>query len=195
MSLDVPGFADPVLGAQSTFRAVLDAMSRPGSLHRAGEGLAPPPPLARSTAAVLLTLVDADTKLHAEAACAPARDWIAFHCGADLVADPDDAAFTLALSLPSLHTLPAGTDDAPEDGTTLILQVAALDSGQAWLLSGPGLASPVTLRADGLPPDFASIWAANHALYPRGVDLILCAGEMLTALPRSVRITDLPEDR
>ncbi len=44
------------------------------------------------------------------------------------------------------------------------------------------------LHVDGLPADFIAQWAANHALYPRGVDMVLCAGDRLCALPRSVQI-------
>jgi len=43
---------------------------------------------------------------------------------------------------------------------------------------------------EGLPDDFAAQWAANHTLYPCGVDLVLCAGERLCALPRSVRVEE-----
>ena len=82
MSIDLPGFADPVLKSQACFRAVLDAMARPGALHVAGTGLAPPAPLVPSAAAVLLTLVDGETPLFAAPGFAPARDWIGFHCGA-----------------------------------------------------------------------------------------------------------------
>jgi alpha-D-ribose 1-methylphosphonate 5-triphosphate synthase subunit PhnH len=57
-------------------------MARPGRVHAAGDGLTPPAPLDPATAAVPLTLVDGDTPLWLDAACAPARDWIAFHCGA-----------------------------------------------------------------------------------------------------------------
>ena len=39
-------------------------------------------------------------------------------------------------------------------------------------------------------PGFVQEWAANHAMFPRGVDLILCAGNRLAALPRSVRIEE-----
>jgi len=47
---------------------------------------------------------------------------------------------------------------------------------------------PVSLEVDGLPDDFASQWAANHALFPRGIDLLLCSGATLAALPRSVAV-------
>jgi alpha-D-ribose 1-methylphosphonate 5-triphosphate synthase subunit PhnH len=49
----------------------------------------------------------------------------------------------------------------------------------------------VVLHAAGLPGDFVARWAANHALFPRGVDLVLCAGERLAALPRSVAIEEV----
>ena len=84
--LDLPGFADPVGQSQSCFRALLDALSRPGTLHDAGAGLAAPAPLDPATAAVLLTLVDGDAPLHIAADCAPATDWLVFHCSTTPVA-------------------------------------------------------------------------------------------------------------
>jgi alpha-D-ribose 1-methylphosphonate 5-triphosphate synthase subunit PhnH len=183
-----PGFADPVLDGQACFRAVLEALAHPGriaTLAFAG----PPPPLDPATAAVLLTLADAETPLWLDDAAGAARAWIAFHCGAPPAAQ-GDAAFGLALRPVGLAGFAAGTDDAPEQGATLILQVAALGRGRALRLSGPGLAAPAVLRVDGLPESFAAEWAGNHARFPRGVDLILCAGQQVAALPRSTRIEE-----
>lgn len=70
----------------------------------------------------------------------------------------------------------------------LILQIAALGSGTAYRLSGPGLAEPVILRATGLADGFVTAWRCNHSLFPRGIDMVICAGEVLTALPRSVTL-------
>jgi alpha-D-ribose 1-methylphosphonate 5-triphosphate synthase subunit PhnH len=187
MSIELPGFADPVLDAQAGFRAVLAAMSRPGFVQSAGSGLTAPAPLAPSTAAVLLTLVDAETALAIDPDFAPAQEWIDFHCG-PLPATPATAAFVLAAALPDLATLATGSDEMPEASATVILQVASLGSGRRYSLAGPGLRMPQLLLVDGLPDDFAARWAVNHTLYPRGVDLILCAGDRLVALPRSVTV-------
>jgi alpha-D-ribose 1-methylphosphonate 5-triphosphate synthase subunit PhnH len=186
--VSLPGFADPVRDAQSTFRAVLDAMARPGRLHHAGQNLTAPAPLDRATAAVLLTLIDNETPLWVDSAAAASRDWLAFHCGAAMTDAPGDASFALALSMPNLEVLPSGTHEVPESSVTLILQVPALGIGTRYRLSGPGLRVPAPLAVTGLPEDFAHIWQANHALYPRGIDVVLCAGITLTALPRSVMI-------
>jgi alpha-D-ribose 1-methylphosphonate 5-triphosphate synthase subunit PhnH len=186
----LPGFVDPVGEAQATFRAVLDAMSRPGRLHQVGEGLSAPVPLDSATAAILLTLVDNETPLWLDPTAAAARDWLAFHCGAMVVDAPGNAAFALALSLPDLSLLSAGSHEAPERSATLILQIAALGKGTQYRLFGPGLREPMVLAATGLPTNFVQAWRQNHALYPRGVDIVLCAGRMLTALPRSVSIEE-----
>ncbi|MBV9782795.1 MAG: phosphonate C-P lyase system protein PhnH [Acidisphaera sp.] len=191
MSLDLPGFADPVAQAQGCFRAVLNALSRPGRLCEAGAGLTPPTPLDAATGAVLLTLLDGDTTLWLDAACGAAREWLAFHTGAPVCAAPADADFLLCRDLPDLAGVQAGSDEAPEDGATVILQVPALGRGRAMRLFGPGLRDPAELRVDGLPAGFASSWQANHARFPLGVDLILCAGTRLAALPRSVAVESL----
>jgi alpha-D-ribose 1-methylphosphonate 5-triphosphate synthase subunit PhnH len=183
-----PGFADPVTGAQACFRALLDAMARPGTLREAGAGLTPPAPLDPATAAVLLTLVDADTPLWLSDATEATWPWLAFHCGAVRSGDLGEATFACALTMPPLAALSPGSDAEPESSATLILQVAELGAGSAYTLSGPGLAGPARLAVTGLPEDFPAQWLANRALHPRGVDLILCAGERLAALPRSNRV-------
>ena len=188
--LDQPGFADPVAEAQACFRAVLGAMSNPGRLHACDGGLRPPPPLGVAAAAVLLTLVDADTPLWLDPAARAAADWIVFHCGARLVATPRDAAFAFARSIPTLGHFSLGTHEAPETAAMVIVQVAALGAGRAYRLSGPGLASPSLLKVEGLPPGFAREWGENRACFPRGVDLLLCAGSTLSALPRSVAVEE-----
>ncbi len=186
MSIDLPAFADPVHGAQSCFRAVLDAMSRPGTIGNAG--LTPPPPLAPATAAFLLTLVDGDTALGLAPEFQPAADWIAFHCGATITTGL--AAFVLATELPDLALLAQGSDDAPQDSATVILQVASLAGPARYRLTGPGIETHAILAIDGLPPDFIARWTLNRALFPRGVDLILCAGDRLACLPRGIAVSE-----
>ena len=186
MSLDTPGFTDPVHDSQACFRAVLDAMARPGTINAVTALATPPAPLHRATAAVLLTLVDLDTPLWLDPAARDAAPWIAFHCAAP-VADLPAAAFLLALDLPDLAGIHAGTDDGPEDGATLILQLPTLGTGPAWTVEGPGLAAATPFQAP-LPPALAAFWPDNHARFPRGFDLILCAGDRLAALPRSLSL-------
>lgn len=184
------GFTNPVPDAQRCFRAVLDAMARPGRIMRAN-GVTAPPPLGTAAAAVVLTLVDHETPLWLDPDAALARRWIEFHCGAPVVADHTACVFALALSLPDLNRLPKGSHESPQDSATVIYQVAAFGTGKAYRLSGPGLREPELLTVKGLPRDFVSIWRRNHALFPRGIDLILCAGDQLTALPRTVAIEEV----
>jgi len=106
-----PGFADPVRDSQAVFRAVLDAMARPGRVHEVAAPADPPPPLGRAAAAVLLTLVDAETPLFLDPFAEAARDWVLFHCGAPL-APVERARF--ALGPARLASLTAGTDEEPE---------------------------------------------------------------------------------
>jgi alpha-D-ribose 1-methylphosphonate 5-triphosphate synthase subunit PhnH len=183
-----PGFADPVGGAQLCFRAVLDAMARPGLVRSVG-GVSAPAPLCDAAAAVLLTLADHETPLWLDEAASAVRGWIAFHTGAP-VAAADEAMFAVGLALPDLSMLQTGSDEMPETSTTVVVQVASVRGGRGFVLDGPGLREPRMLFVDGLPADFSSIWQRNHGLYPRGIDLILCCGDELTALPRSVRVRE-----
>jgi len=186
-----PGFADPVQDAQAGFRALMDAMARPGRVRR----VTPPPELPEglgaAAAAAILTLADAETPLWTDAG-EEARGWIAFHAGAPLVQDPARAMLVLSLAaaMPPLAALHAGEDETPQDGATLIRQVARLEEGTGWRLTGPGIAQAHRLSVTGLPADFPAQWLANAARFPRGVDVVLCAGAALAALPRSVTLAE-----
>jgi alpha-D-ribose 1-methylphosphonate 5-triphosphate synthase subunit PhnH len=186
MDTRFPGFADPVLNAQACFRAVLEAMSRPGRVQPVVVPPEVPPGLSPAAAAVLLTLVDAATPLRL-AAGAEAEAWVRFHCGCPFLRD--NASFVLDPGA-TLMELDPGTDEEPERGATLILEVAELEEGNGWRLRGPGIADEHRLRVCGAPPGFAADWARNHARFPRGADAILCAGTRIAALPRSIRIEE-----
>ncbi|MGK7861584.1 phosphonate C-P lyase system protein PhnH [Falsiroseomonas sp. E2-1-a4] len=182
-----PGFADPVLDAQASFRAVLQAMSRPGQVQRVPNLPELPPGLSPAAAAVLLTLVDAETRLCLHAG-PEAEAWARFHCGAPLVA-AGAAQFVLDPAA-GLLALDPGNEEEPERGTTLILDVTTLEEGRGWRLRGPGIRDEHRLKVTGAPENFVADWAANRARTPCGVDVILCAGNAIAALPRSVAIEE-----
>nr|WP_314072670.1 phosphonate C-P lyase system protein PhnH [uncultured Roseococcus sp.] len=185
-----PAFNDPVFGAQETFRALMDAMARPGRLQRCDTLPDLPEALAPAAAAALLALADAETPVWTDAT-GEAREWIAFHTGAPLVAEAGKAQFLLATgAMPRLSTLDPGTDETPQDSATLILQLEALNEDAGWRLTGPGIEHEHRLAASGLPEDFAAQWAANRKGFPCGVDLVLCAGARLAALPRTTLIEE-----
>ena len=102
------GFADPVFDAQAVFKAVMDAMARPGTMSAVKPLAAPPPPLSPTAAAVALTLCDHDTPLWLDPALqasAAVRSCLAFHTGAPPANTPSDAAFALVSSPAELIAL------------------------------------------------------------------------------------------
>src|SRR5215813_10582391 len=189
-------FADPVLSAQATFRTILDAMARPGSLQLLGVALSPPPPLNKGAAAVASTLCDQDTPVWLDAqlrASASVCEWLGFHCGCPLVDDPAAAAFAFAgcpAKVPAFETFNIGTADYPDRSTTIVLQVDTLCSEKGLVLSGPGIRDRSTLSAAPLPGDICARLARNRSLFPQGIDLILTTHDVIAALPRSLRVIE-----
>lgn len=185
------GFGEPGVEAQRTFRLLLDAMSHPGRIATVDGALTAPRPLGHAAAAVCLTLVDYETPLWIDAAALPATDWLRFHCGCPVTADPAAAGFALVPGggrMPALQSFGLGEDEYPDRSTTVILEVEALGAGSPVRLSGPGIQTVAELRVAGLPDGFWAEWQAHGALFPRGVDVILTAGRRLAGLPRTVRV-------
>ncbi len=191
------GFADKVRSAQSTFRAVMDAMARPGTVQRITAWLDAPPPLTAATAAIALTLFDHDTPIWLDDAFASSPHiarWLRFHTSAPITAESRYATYALIcdpLALPDFANFSLGSDEYPDRSTTLILQLETLAKGPALQLTGPGIKDSEILRASCLPADLAGRLSQNQKIFPRGVDLILVASDGVAALPRTTRATPI----
>jgi alpha-D-ribose 1-methylphosphonate 5-triphosphate synthase subunit PhnH len=188
------GFADKVLSAQSTFRSVMSAMARPGSVQRIAAAPGAPAAMMRGTAAIALTLFDHDTPLWLDplmSATSEAAKWLKFHTGAPVIADRSICNFALigdASALPALDRFAFGSNEYPDRSTTLIMQVESLMEGSGLELRGPGIDGTAVLRAKLQPVDLLERLAINAALFPRGIDVVLVADDAVVAIPRTTRL-------
>lgn len=189
-----PAFAHPVADAQSVFRAVMNAMARPGRVQYLNCDLAPPKPLSAGAAAIALTLFDYETPVWLDrplAASEAVVQWLRFHTGAPLTGNGRQAAFALVSdtgSLPDFDVFSLGLQDYPDRSATLVAQVESLSSGEVLFLSGPGIDGQAELQAAPLPADFVERAVANRGLFPRGVDLLLVSEYSVAAIPRSTLV-------
>lgn len=189
------GFAEPVLDAQAAFRAVMDAMARPGTASTLAGMATPPAPLTATAATVALTLCDHDTPVWLDPALkgsAAVTTWLGFHTGAPLASTPAEAHFALVAdpaALIALENFAQGSQDYPDRSATLILQVDSLDGGAPLRLEGPGIETAATLAPTPMPRHFVEQWRQNSGRFPRGVDLVLAAPRALACLPRTTRIS------
>jgi len=206
----LPGFAKPVDQAQAVFRAVLEALSRPGIPCLLS---ALPPALAAGDfspgmLALALALCDSDTPLWLDAAAdtPQLRHHLRFHCAAPFVSSPAQASFAFIAQpeiMPCLDAFKPGQADFPDRSATLVLRANLSEAqGQTYELTGPGVKDNgrgawQSFRAANLPTWFLEDWETNHAAYPQGVDIILvddgadhsgAPWARLLGLPRTARI-------
>lgn len=210
------GLRDTVHGTQACFRAALRALSNPGRICAlpwvATAGLQVPTardgqqPMAEATAALLLTLLDAECtlRLHGSLASDAALTWLRFHTGARQALPGESAAFTVvraAEMAPSQwEAIDLGSDEAPQRGGTLIIEVSGLagaDEPQRMAatsprttlrLRGPGIEDEHLLNVSHVPELFWRYRLGLSPRYPQGFELFLASGHRLAALPRSTRM-------
>ena len=188
------GFVDKVLSAQSTFRSVMDAMARPGSVQRIEAASGVPAPLMRGSAAIALTLFDQDTPVWLDAKMSATSDvakWLKFHTSAPVVQDSSICSFALigdADALRHLDRFSFGSNEYPDRSTTLILQVESLTQGPTLELRGPGIDGIAILQAAIRPTDLVERLQINQTLFPRGIDVVLVADDAIVAIPRTTRL-------
>ncbi|MGO7586994.1 phosphonate C-P lyase system protein PhnH [Rhizobium ruizarguesonis] len=188
------GFAVPVFHAQSVFKMLMDGMARPGTIQTVQPDVAPPAPLGTAAGTIALTLCDHDTPVWLSQGLARSAvpEWLGFHTGAPLTTEKAEArfAFTEAgTALSSFGPFASGTQEYPDRSTTLIIELANLESGRRLALMGPGIQSVTEIAPIGLPETFLRLWTENRALFPRGVDIVLTSAKRFLCLPRTTKIT------
>ncbi|TCP42429.1 phosphonate C-P lyase system protein PhnH [Rhodovulum marinum] len=178
------GFDDAPRAAAIAFRAMLEAMARPGRIFDIA-GAAPPAPLSVAAGTALLVLADGTTPVHLAGGhdTADLRDWITFHTGAPLCGRAE-ASFAVGgwQALLPLDDWRIGQPDYPDRSATLIVEMAALVPAGARL-TGPGIETEHRL---GLPE--VAGFRANAALFPLGLDFLFTAGARIAALPRTTKV-------
>jgi len=192
------GFADPVHDAQSCFRAVMNAMARPGTRQAVSAGsLTPPAPLTPVAAALALTLFDYDTPVWLDRPLMTSeavKSFLRFHTGAPIVSEPVEAAFALVAAPENMIPLASfnqGSAEYPDRSTTVILAGQSFEDLPAATLSGPGIRETERFSTGPVPPVFWDQVVANNRQFPRGIDLIFAGTAEVAALPRSTTVTPL----
>lgn len=188
-----PGLLDEVHEAQSAFRALLDALARPGQVRTLAPAL-PGVALGSAMARLLLTLCDEETPVWWQSADPRLQHWLRFHTGATVASHPAMASFaalTDVASAPALTDFANGSAISPELSSTLIIELPSLQGGTNMQWQGPGIEEQQRVALPGLPTDFWSQWQVNHAAFPQGVDIIFTCAELVVGLPRTTRVSPL----
>lgn len=189
-----PGFSNAVLDAQCVFRSIMMALARPGTVRDIAVDAQGPAALDLAASAAIVALCDYETPIWLDETLAADDEvtaFVRFHTGAPIVAERPLASFAVVprgRPVPALDDFSLGTLDYPDRSTTVLLSVSDLVEGDGWRLTGPGVAGTGRFHAPDLPEDMLERLQRNHALFPRGVDLILTCGSRIAAIPRSTLV-------
>ena len=191
MITTIPGFKNLVHDSQSTFRVLLNALSRPGTINKITAQLTPPSRLNLACAAACLTLLDLETLLWLQPGLdEEVKNWLLFHTGCRFTYNSQQADFAIIWNInnmPNLSQFKQGTPVYPEDSTTLLIDIGAHDvkaNNCSLLLKGAGIDKEITMPID-LPDSFWQQWQQNHNSYPLGIDIYFFTENKVIGLPRT----------
>ncbi|MEK9905775.1 MAG: phosphonate C-P lyase system protein PhnH [Rhodospirillales bacterium] len=182
------GFSQPVFGAQSAFRSIMEAFSFPGRIVEVQGPQEAPTGWPSSLAAACLTLLDNDVSIWLDHEDPETIRYLNFHSGCRITSQPNDADFAVILDPESapFQQFKIGTDKYPDRSATLLVACQSLSKGPVIEISGPGIKEKRRIEPMLEVASFWAAWATNNALYPLGFDVCLFTGNLALALPRGV---------
>ena len=189
--MTVPTMSVPAQEEQATFRALLDAMARPGTVHSL------PPRRVEDgewggALLVLQALLDHEVTFHVLSEQSLPHEQLLRRTGARSAA-LEQADFVLARgggAVAAIEEAREGGFEEPERSATVIVLADSLDGdGVALTLSGPGIESTALLTVENVPVAAFEALRSRTVTFPQGVDVILVdTTGHVAAVPRSTRI-------
>ena len=187
---------DPVHDIQRTFRMVMDATARPGTVVDLKPEAARIDLEGGVNLGLLLLglmLLDAEATFH----CWPERDDETEELLSQLTyaraGRPEKADFLFVAGActsveDAFRRARLGTLIDPHLGATIVMEAAAVESGGPLVLTGPGIDGTARIRV-ARSPEWIGLRAELNREFPLGVDLFMVdAGCRLVSLPRTTRI-------
>ena len=107
MITNLPGFNDLVHDSQNTFRVLLNALSRPGTINEITVELTSPAGLNIACAAACLTLFDLETFVWLQPGLnnEEVKNWLLFHTGSRFTDDTKQADFAIIWDLNNVQNM------------------------------------------------------------------------------------------
>lgn len=180
---------------QSTFRRLLEALARPGTLH------AITPHEQGGSFAAAVTVLEALLDHEVSFATAPANAEVeetVLRLTGSRVAAVAEADYVLAWGAgvaTAIDAAKTGVPEYPDRGATVIAVAEAISgpagAGHRLTLRGPGIRDSATIAVRGFGPEAVEAFARRNATLPCGLDVVLVTPEGVAAgLGRYTRITE-----
>ncbi len=172
------------------FRAILDAMARPGQPRLLPCLVEELTPAHATSLSILLSLGDHLTSIYldSEFKLPEIEKLIRFHTGSRLTDDCASADFALLSAGTAgehLDQWKLGTLEYPDQSTTLIFQTASFTTGLPVEFAGPGLKAPMVAHIADMSSAFWVARAKANAGFPLGLDMIFASPDQILGCPRS----------
>lgn len=172
------------------FQSLMQAMSRPGSIHNLESRLGK----SNTITAVLATLSDAQVTACNHDSLINDEDWSLSQCQ---TVSADTADYIVCDgSLPCSINPSQGSLVSPELSGTVIVSVKKLaneltaisQDDRLWRLSGPGVDGEIDVAVSGLHYSWIQQRENWNSEFPLGVDLIVVSETSILALPRTTKL-------
>ncbi|RFU68995.1 phosphonate C-P lyase system protein PhnH [Peribacillus saganii] len=189
---------DVVHDVQSSYRKLIESMSRPGLVSNIGEqaarvdietGFYP------STTILMFMLLDTEVTFHVMSKRANEITKLINQLTYAKAAEADNADYLFVLGDADprqlekvLRIAKVGDLKNPHESATVIIETSSVTNGNEFVLTGPGIAMETTARVN-MTGEWLEILAEKNVEYPLGIDLILTdENHELLCLPRTSQI-------